>query len=179
MKSVKTQRLLDIFHALAGEGPSYLFYYLFSWIYSTWVLRYKAAASPYPHVRHLLLKRSGVIIGESSRIGFGVLILSNRRHPPSVTFGKRAAVAPYVIFVVSSYPDDSLLNNVPDLQNTLHEYGPIHVEDDAWIGASAVILPGITIGQGAVIGAGAVVTKDIPSYTIVAGIPAMCRRRIL
>ena len=48
----------------------------------------------------------------------------------------------------------------------------IIIEDDVWIGANSVILPGITIEQGAVIGAGSVVTKDVPSYAIVAGNPA-------
>jgi maltose O-acetyltransferase len=49
---------------------------------------------------------------------------------------------------------------------------PIRIEDDVWIGAHAVILPGITIGRGAVIGAGSVVTKDVPPFAIVTGVPA-------
>ena len=49
---------------------------------------------------------------------------------------------------------------------------PVVIMDDVWIGARAIILPGVTIGKGAVIGAGAVVTKDIPSYTVVVGNPA-------
>lgn len=48
----------------------------------------------------------------------------------------------------------------------------IVIEDDVWIGYGAQILPGITIKRGAVIGAGAVVTKDVREYTIVAGVPA-------
>lgn len=46
------------------------------------------------------------------------------------------------------------------------------IEDDVWIGCSVVILPGVRIAQGAIVAAGAVVTKDVASYTIVAGIPA-------
>jgi len=49
---------------------------------------------------------------------------------------------------------------------------PVVIEDDVWIGAHAVILPGITIGVGAVVGAGAVVTKDVPAGAIVVGVPA-------
>lgn len=49
---------------------------------------------------------------------------------------------------------------------------PIIIEDDVWIGTNVIILKGITIGEGSVIGAGSVVTKDVPSYTIVAGNPA-------
>jgi carbonic anhydrase/acetyltransferase-like protein (isoleucine patch superfamily) len=48
----------------------------------------------------------------------------------------------------------------------------IDIEEDVWIGANCVILPGVTIGRGAVIGAGAVVTKDVPAYSIYVGNPA-------
>ncbi|WP_052483710.1 DapH/DapD/GlmU-related protein [Flavobacterium sp. MEB061] len=48
----------------------------------------------------------------------------------------------------------------------------IVINDDVWIGANSVILPGVTIGTGAVIGAGSIVTKDVPEYSIVAGNPA-------
>lgn len=50
--------------------------------------------------------------------------------------------------------------------------GPIIIEDDVWIGANAVILPNIRIGKGAIVGANAVVTKDVASYSIVGGVPA-------
>ena len=50
--------------------------------------------------------------------------------------------------------------------------GSVTVEDDVWIGSNCVILPGVTIGCGSVIGAGAVVTKDIPPYSIAVGVPA-------
>ena len=54
--------------------------------------------------------------------------------------------------------------------------GDIIIEDDVWIGENAVILSGVHIGQGAVIAAGAVVTRDIPPYSIVAGVPAKILR---
>lgn len=50
--------------------------------------------------------------------------------------------------------------------------GPVVIEDYAWISCRVVILPGVTIGQGAVVAAGAVVTKDVPPYEIVGGVPA-------
>jgi len=50
-------------------------------------------------------------------------------------------------------------------------YGRIQIERDVWIGASSIILPGVKIGQGAVIGAGSVVCKDVPSYAVVVGNP--------
>jgi maltose O-acetyltransferase len=49
---------------------------------------------------------------------------------------------------------------------------PVSIEDDVWIGARVIILPGVRIGQGSIIGAGAVVAKNIPSYSICVGNPA-------
>jgi acetyltransferase-like isoleucine patch superfamily enzyme len=50
--------------------------------------------------------------------------------------------------------------------------GPVTIEKDAWIGTHATVLPGVTIGQGAIVGAGAVVTRSIPAYEIWTGVPA-------
>jgi acetyltransferase-like isoleucine patch superfamily enzyme len=53
-----------------------------------------------------------------------------------------------------------------------HESGVIVIEDDCWIGAGAVILKNVTVGRGSVVGAGAVVTRDVPPNSVVAGVPA-------
>lgn len=55
---------------------------------------------------------------------------------------------------------------------------PVHICRRAWIGAGASILPGVTIGENSVVGAGSVVTKDVPADTIVAGNPARIIRKI-
>jgi acetyltransferase-like isoleucine patch superfamily enzyme len=51
--------------------------------------------------------------------------------------------------------------------------GPVTIEDNAWLGPRSVILPGVTVGKGAVVAAGAVVTKDVEPYAVVAGVPAV------
>ncbi|NPV58478.1 MAG: hypothetical protein HPY75_02300 [Actinobacteria bacterium] len=51
-------------------------------------------------------------------------------------------------------------------------YGPVVIEEDCWIGSHSVILKGVTVGAGAVVAAGAVVTRDVPSLSIVGGVPA-------
>lgn len=61
---------------------------------------------------------------------------------------------------------------IPPSQRFLSTKGSIVIEDDVWIGEGAVVMPGVRIGKGAIIGANAVVTKDIQPYTIVAGVPA-------
>jgi acetyltransferase-like isoleucine patch superfamily enzyme len=64
----------------------------------------------------------------------------------------------------------------PYVGNFVHErkqdYQKVIIKNDVWIGANSVIMPGVTIGNGAIIGAGAIVTKDVPDYAIVGGIPA-------
>ena len=57
-------------------------------------------------------------------------------------------------------------------QHELKAPGRVFIGHDVWVGRSAIVLPGVTVGHGAVIGAGSVVTKDVPPYAIVAGNPA-------
>jgi acetyltransferase-like isoleucine patch superfamily enzyme len=66
------------------------------------------------------------------------------------------------------------------LENNYHSNskGPIRIGDDVWIGCRAIILSGVTIGRGAVVAAGAVVTKDVPPHTIVGGNPAQVVREL-
>lgn len=59
------------------------------------------------------------------------------------------------------------------------EYGrPISIGDDVWVGGAAVICPGVSIGEGAVVGAGSVVTRDVEAFTVVAGNPARVIRQL-
>lgn len=58
------------------------------------------------------------------------------------------------------------------MQDAAAKTAPIHVGDDVWIATRAIILPGVRIGNGAVVGVGAVVAEDVPDYAIVAGVPA-------
>lgn len=65
------------------------------------------------------------------------------------------------------------LNHAQDPENRADMYPePIHIEDKAWLGSNVTVLPGVTIGEGAIVAAGAVVTKDVEPNTIVGGIPA-------
>jgi acetyltransferase-like isoleucine patch superfamily enzyme len=65
----------------------------------------------------------------------------------------------------------------PVIDQPLEKRGAVHVDDGAFIGINAVILPGVRIGQNAVVGAGSVVTATVPSFTVVAGNPAVIIRR--
>ncbi|SRR5258705_3122034 len=91
-----------------------------------------------------------------------------------ITFGDNVLIAPKVIIWGRDhgYSKDQLMNKQP------YNRKPIKIGNDVWIGACAIVLKGVTIGDGAIVAAGAVVTKDVEPYTIVAGNPAkMIKRR--
>lgn len=76
-------------------------------------------------------------------------------------------------------PEVAILTVNHELANHRHLIAkPVHIERDAWIGARATILPGITVGEGAVVAGCSVVTHDVPPYTVVAGNPARVMRDI-
>jgi maltose O-acetyltransferase len=84
-----------------------------------------------------------------------------------IRIGARTLLAPGVQIYTASHPLD------PKLRAAGPELGkPITIGEDVWIGGCAIILPGVTIGNGAVIGAGSVVTKDVSPMTVVGGNPA-------
>lgn len=62
--------------------------------------------------------------------------------------------------------------DIPPLSREIHSNGPVFIGDNVWIGDKATILPNVTIGKGSIIAANAVVTKDVPEYSVVAGVPA-------
>ncbi|MGE4159033.1 MAG: DapH/DapD/GlmU-related protein [Planctomycetota bacterium] len=67
--------------------------------------------------------------------------------------------------------------NVPVIDQPVTEAKPVRICEGSWLGAKAVILPGVTVGKHAVVGAGAIVTKDVEAFTVVAGNPAVVVKR--
>jgi len=77
---------------------------------------------------------------------------------------------PYNHLTISAFPYVPYVGNF--VNERKQEHKKVIIKNDVWIGANSVIMPGITIGNGAIIGASSVVTKDVPDYAIVAGVPA-------
>jgi len=85
----------------------------------------------------------------------------------------RVSIGPRVTIVLSSDPNWSRLIKIfKPVRST------VILKRDCWLGAGCIIMPGVTIGECSIIGAGAVVGKDVPPYTIVAGVPAKIIRTI-
>ena len=112
-------------------------------------------------------KGATISIGENSFINTGSIISARHR----ITIGKNCQIANQVIIM------DSDFHGVED-RNEEESPSPITIEDDVWIATRATILKGVHIGKGAVVAAGAVVTKDVPPYTMVGGVPAKVIRTI-
>ncbi len=90
-----------------------------------------------------------------------------------IEIGARVGIGPGVRIITSAHGEAG--REVPILSSPI-ELAPVVIEEDCDIGVSAVILPGVRIGRGAQIGAGAVVTEDIPPYCIAVGVPARVTR---
>ena len=103
-------------------------------------------------------------IGDNS--GVGIMCEVNG----DVTIGKDVMMGPEVVIYTSGHKYDDL--DVPMMQQGSTEQRPVVIEDDVWIGRRAIIMGGVHIGKGAIIGAAAVVTKDVPAYAVVGGVPA-------
>ena len=110
---------------------------------------------------------------ESIEIGNNVAlnsnIMINAEGGGKIKIGNNVMIGPNVVFRSSNHKFDRV--DIP-MQKQGVEPGYIIVKNDVWIGSNAVILPNVTLGQGSIIGAGAVVTKDVEPFSIVGGVPA-------
>ncbi len=103
-------------------------------------------------------------IGDGSAIGVNCEVVG------PVRIGHHVMMGPDVIILTQNHHFERL--DIPMCEQGYRPPEAVVIGDDVWIGTRAIILPGVTIGRGAIIGAGAVVTKDVPDYAIVGGVPA-------
>jgi len=106
----------------------------------------------------------GISIGNNSGLGINCKV----RGP--LTIGNDVMMGPDVMIFTSNH-ETSRIDTPMRLQGSA-KIKPVTIGDDVWIGARVIILPGVTIGQGAILAANAVVTKDVPEYAVVGGNPA-------
>ena len=108
---------------------------------------------------------------ENAEIERGCLLVAKER----IELGENTTLAYGVTILTHAAPNDpknKLSKSYPPLQ------APVIIGHDCWIGANSTILPGVSIGDYCVVAAGSVVTKDVPSGTMVAGVPAVCKKEL-
>lgn len=102
-------------------------------------------------------------VGDNFFANYNFVVLDGAK----VTIGNNVFIAPNVGLYTAGHPLDH------ERRNQGIEYArSITIEDDVWVGAGVQVCPGVTIGRGAVVAAGSIVTKDVPPFTMVAGVPA-------
>jgi acetyltransferase-like isoleucine patch superfamily enzyme len=117
------------------------------------------------------LPNSHITIGRDSLIGEYTVI----RGQGGVTIGDRVYTSPFTQIIAVNHVFDDPAR--PFVEQGITAEG-IVVEDDVWLGANVVVTDGVRIGKGAVVAAGAVVTRDVPPHTVVAGVPARVIKEI-
>lgn len=130
-----------------------------------WKLKQLLRETPYLEVRQAIWKKLGNVQGEGAYINRLVTLVDSSELEHNVVLGARATFSPNVTFITSAGPNDSILKDMDCCQRFIKK-GTISIGDDTWIGAGVIILPGISIGKRCVIGAGSVVTHDIPDDSI-------------
>lgn len=137
-------------------------------------IKFLAYFYPDARIRKMCLKEMRVLMGEGTFANFGLMVTVNAEADDyRIIIGDRVSIAPNVTLISESLPNNSPhLASLDYVRNKLVKDEKIIIEDDVWIGASVTVLPGVRVGKGAIIGAGSVVTKDVPAYTVVAGVPA-------
>jgi maltose O-acetyltransferase len=152
-----------------------------------WMVRYNAALAAPVAERHALLSARFARVGKGAvvrppfhcdygyniSLGDGVFLNFNCviLDVVEVTIGDRTQIGPAVQIYAADHPRDA------ETRKTGLEFGrPVRIGSDVWIGGSAILLPGVTIGDGAVIGAGSVVTRNVAAGVTVAGNPARPRQ---
>jgi len=139
------------------------------------ILKKLAKHAPLYRLRALFLRMAGYNIGKQVYIGEDLIIIDEleTRGNNLLTIGNRVTISPRATLILSSRPPFRQLKT----KDTVGK-GPIVIEPEVWLGTGVIVMPNMTIGQGAIVGAGSVVTKNIPSMTIAFGVPAKPIRNI-
>lgn len=154
-------------HGYKGRFASFRF--LISSL-NDYLLHMIAYFSPIPSLRVICQRKRGVRIGRDVQIGPHVLI--------DTVFPDYVVIEDGVSLAGSNY---ILAHNTP-LEYHRHDFpsyvAPVTIKKNAWITIGSIILPGVTIGEGSVVAAGAVVISDVPPHSFVGGIPAKLIRKL-
>lgn len=141
------------------------------------MLRYLGENHPDNRTRKIFFRMSNVQIGEKTVINKHLVISDD--YLPLLKIGDRVAISPNVTIICSSGPNNSNLKDIKEVKTRLIVQKAVEIQNDVWIGTNVTIMPGVTIGQGAIIGACSLITKNVEPFSIVSGIPAKHKRKLL
>jgi len=119
---------------------------------------------------NVIINKNVIIWVESISFGDNIQINPNTCIYGRVIIGNNVMIAPNCMIAAGNHGIE--VNNEPMILQKCTTKGPIRIGDDVWIASNSVLLDGIKIGSGAIVGAGSVVTKDVPPMAIVIGNPA-------
>ena len=111
-------------------------------------------------------KTGPVSIGNKTDLGCNVILSSGG----GIEIGSSVLIAGNCYLGGGRYIGDRL--DIPMMEQGVYTQGPVVISDDVWLGAGAIVLDGVKVGKGCIVGAGAVVTKDLPDYAVAVGVPA-------
>lgn len=157
-----------------------------------------ALVSPLPEgmagrLRALLYRWAGVRIGHRTVIRGRLILRGDGNAARNLTIGSDCLIYPFesvdccAPVVIGNHvtfgPSVTIITGTHEIEDPVHRAGalaprPVRVEDGAWVCLGATLLPGVTVGRGAVVAARAVVTRDVPAHTVVAGSPARVVRTL-
>lgn len=128
------------------------------------------------HGRHLIFDPNGLYAFETIQVGDDVSLGDNAILMASesrIIIGSKVMFGPKVTIAAGNHNTSVIGKFMYDVHSKRPEDDQdVIIEDDVWVGAQAIILKGVRVGRGSIIAAGAVVNKDVPPYTTVAGVPA-------
>lgn len=123
------------------------------------------------------LRMSGAEIGKDVYIGKGFLHIQDPGEPNCLFIEERVKVAYRVTIITESSPVTRKgQSGLMDYGVRVH--GPVRIMHDCWIGTGVIILPNVTVHEFSIIEAGAVVTKDVPAFSVAAGVPARVIKKL-
>lgn len=135
--------------------------------------KFLAMFYPDARIRKVYWESLGVLMGEGTYTNYGFMVVKNNEEISRIVIGRNVSIAPNVLVITDSSPNNSsVMHSISYISEHLIKCAPVIIEDDAWIGAGAIILPGVVVGKGAIVAAGAIVRDSVQSFTIVAGCPA-------
>lgn len=136
------------------------------------LLRILAWLAPVYQFRSSVYRKCGVKVGKNVYIGF--LVIMDGEYPEYIQIGDEASIGPGVTIMAhsSASPYHSRFK--------IFYKGPqqVNIKRGVWLAAGSIILPGVTIGEGSIVAAGSVVSRDVPPYTLVGGNPARAIKQL-